>query len=390
VQVIDARTGAATTLHESTDTRAGGARIVGDEVEVAVGGTVMRFRLDGAPNSAYTVECEEVPGGARIKGRTYPGVTCRGVFSPDGKWMTYAVDNLPPPASSPGTWDQWVVDLDSGETRMLQEGLVHCGGCDGRYGPSWSASSRYVAYAETGGNRRFLSDVSSGATRQIGSGGDIGSAPTWSSSADWLVYQMTPQSNEARFEDLESGTASNLPIAWPAQFDASGRVLYSPAWGSDPKSPPGTTTIFDPATWSVVATLAGQAPWESMWNGTRPVGLRDGDYVAAVERAPGCDGTAIYVEGRSAAGCVLNGVRANVSPDGSYVAVARNEGATGTVTAPGIEATSLTRYSVAIVDMATGATRSVVADAPGYAPPVMAWNAAGTHLVVLWPNVEGI
>ena len=40
--------------------------------------------------------------------------------------------------------DKWVVNVQSGATTRLQAGLVHCGGCDARYGPRWSPSSRLV------------------------------------------------------------------------------------------------------------------------------------------------------------------------------------------------------------------------------------------------------
>ena len=65
------------------------------------------------------------------------------------------------------SWDQWVLEVATGKARELQRGLLDCGGCDARYGPRWSPSGRYVAYAELGGEfRRFLSEVASGSTRQ--------------------------------------------------------------------------------------------------------------------------------------------------------------------------------------------------------------------------------
>jgi DNA-binding CsgD family transcriptional regulator len=395
VQVIDARTGVATTLYQSAAERAWDARFAGDTVVVSAGSQVRHFLVDGRPAPASTASCEVVNGAARIDGRDYPGVTC-GSFSPDGRRMTYEVGagvttvlngyEVP-------VWNQRVLEVSTGATRELQAGLVHCGGCDGMWGPRWSASSRYLAYAELGGEqRRFLSDVTTGATRQFGNGQGLNFAPAWSPEGDQLVYPLEIREGAAaRLEDSGGGATWDLPIPWPVRFDTSGRFVYSPAWGDDRKSPAGSTTIVDVASMKVVATLPGEPRW-GLWNDLRAVGIYRGGYLAALQRAPGCEGTAIYVEGQGAPHCVAGGAEGIPNPDGSLVAVARVVGEIGGVVGPGFAAMSIARYSVVVVDTATSSERTVVAEAfsSELVPPLMVWNSAGTHLLVVWPMMEGL
>ena len=79
------------------------------------------------------------------------------------------------------TWDQWALNRHTDERRLLQAGLVHCGGCDGRFGAEWSPSGRFVYYAEYAqAGRTFLSDLETGTTRVISEGSTLVSAkPSW-------------------------------------------------------------------------------------------------------------------------------------------------------------------------------------------------------------------
>jgi hypothetical protein len=290
--------------------------------------------------------------------------------------------------------DMWAVDLDTGTTTRLQAGLVHCGGCDARYGPRWSASSRYVAYAEFGGaGRRFLSDLTTGTTRQIASGNEVGDAPEWSPREDLVAYSTSPHGTVARIEDLAAGTSRELAIAWPLRFDASGAYLYSPAWATVPKSgtPTVTTTVIDVATGETLGTLPGGPPAEFLWTGATAVTHAAGSkgYLAVLQQASSCAGTAIYTEDSPQPRCIAGGAQGQIAPDGSRVAIARDVGKSGPVHGPGFSALSLPRYDIDVVDLSGGA-RTVVVGAISFAPPLMLWNAAGTHLLVLWPLAVGL
>lgn len=401
VQLIDVRTGAVRTLYEGIAQRAGSAEFVDDEVVVSAGNTSLRFHLDGSPvagASAPTPSCREANGAAEVAGRRYSGVSC-GSFSPDQRWMAYMIQTGEVEAGTAGhrvpQHDMWAVNLDTGVTRRLQAGLVHCGGCDARYGPRWSASSRYVAYAEFGlGQRRFLSDLAAGTTRQIASGNEISDAPEWAPIGDLLVYSTAPNGTVARFEDLAAGASRDLAIAWPVRFDARGAYLYSPAWAAAPKSgaPTASTVIIEVATGRTLGTPSGAPPSEFLWSGASAVtrSLESGGYLAVLQQATSCAGTAIYRQDIPQPQCIPGGAQGQISPDGSRVAVARDVGQIGPVHGPGFSAQSLPRYDIDVVNMIGGGGRTVVASAASFAPPLMLWNTAGTHLLVLWPHAVGL
>ncbi len=393
VQLIDVRTGAVKTLHQDTKQQAYSASFEGDEVLVNAG-QFLRFRLDGTPSSGTPTPrdlCRNVSGAAEVGGRSYSGVRC-GSISPNGRQMAYTVQTGEVEVGTSGyrvpVHDMWALDLQTGATRRLQAGLIDCGGCDGRYAPRWSTSNRYVAYAELGGTkRRYLSDLSSGVTRQIGSGNEVYDAPEWAPTGDVLVYSNTANGTVARFEDLAAGTSRDLAVPWPVRFDASGTYLYSPAWGAGPKSTaPPTTTIVEAASGKTLATLAGDPPAELLYTRTMAVTRSSGGYLAVLQRGGECGGTAIYREGVQQPRCIAGGVLGQGTPDGTRVVVARETGNVGPV--HGIVGSSLPmpRYDVVVVDVATGASQTVVTGAISFTPPLMLWNAAGTHLIVIWPN----
>lgn len=268
VQLIDVRTGAVKTLYQDTKQQAYSAAFEGDDVLINAG-QFLRFHLDGTPATGTPTPrdfCRNVNGAAEIGGRSYGGVRC-GSISPDGRQMAYTVQNGEVEVGTAGYRvrldDMWAIDLQTGATRRLHSGLIDCGGCDARYGPRWSPSSRYVAYAEFDGQaRRFLSDLMTGTTRQIANGNEITDAPVWAPTSDLLVYSTASHGTVARFEDLAAGTSRDLAVAWPVRFDARGLYLYSPAWASTPKSEPSTvsTTIVEVATGETLSVLSGTPP----------------------------------------------------------------------------------------------------------------------------------
>ncbi len=393
VRLMDALTGASTVLYESTVTAAFGAEFLGEAIVVRAGDQVLRFGLDGAklPQQSNGGRCREVGSAAEFNGRQYVGVRC-GNISPNQHWMTYPMDageRTLPSGSVVPMWDQWVVDIQSGKTRLLQTGLVHCGHCEARYGPQWSPSSRYVAYAEYGGaERRFLSDVQTGATRQIGHGSELADAPLWAPAGDVLVYGSPPP-GIARYEDLTAGVSRDLSIAWPVAFDTSGTLLYSPAWTYHPDGRPVATTIVEAATGEELATLSGAATVAFHYPGGSALARRVDGFVATLRESIGCAGTAVFVPGIANPQCVSDAAEARLSPNGALIAIAREVGKTGSVHGPAFEAASSTKYEIDIV-VVGGKTRTVLTGLTSNAPPLMVWNAAGTHLLVLWPVSPGL
>lgn len=292
------------------------------------------------------------------------------------------------------SWDQWLLNISTGELSELQKGLVHCGGCDGRYGPRWSPTSEYVAYSEYGGElRRFLTNVSTGGTRQIGRGVSILFAPEWAPAGNRIVYSLEEAlQSEVRLEDLDAGTVSLLPIRQPVRFDVSGRYLYSPGWDLDPKASGKFTTIIDSTTFEAVATVSGTAPqWGLYRDDEHRVTASTSGPVAALQGAAGCNGTSI-TKGTQAPQCIAGGVAGAVNRPGSTVAVARAAGTTGPAKGPGFEASSLTRYDIDLVDSGTGRVRAAFSGLLSWehSAPLMIWNEAGTHLLVLAPATAGL
>jgi hypothetical protein len=399
VWLVEPTTGSVRTLYESADQLASHARFDGTVVEVSAGLGTPRFNFDGstAGPAATTSRCSAPGGVVTIHGRAYPGVDACGSFSPDGNSMLFqkdAGDVQLPAGFSVSSWDQWVLELATGETTELQRGLVHCGGCDGKYGPRWSPTSRYVAYAELGGDlRRFLSEVGTGSTRQIGSGSDVTLAPAWHPTEDRIIYSQAAElSGPAMYEDLTSGSTQRSPLPWPVAFDASGQYLYSPAWGPSPKADAGMTTIIDAGSFDTVADLPGAAPEWLMWrNDAGAVVVGAGGPVAALQGAPGCSGTAVYA-GSATARCVEGGRFGAPNADGTYVAVATLVGTVGHVKGPGFESITMARYRIELMDVRTGDVETLIPEVISwdYQAPIIGWNEGGTHFVVVAPAATGL
>lgn len=150
--------------------------------------------------------------------------------------------------------------------------------------------------------------------------------------------------------------------------------------------------MIDASTLTTVATLTGVPPW---WMVLRPGGtslvVGPRGVVAALQGATGCTGTSITV-GTASPFCVAGGAGGVVNADASFVAVARAVGVTGPARGPGFETVSLTRYSIELFDVASGASRTAIPEVLSwdYQAPVMIWNEAGTHLLVVAPSATGL
>ncbi len=388
VQLIDVRAGTLKTLYQSSSVAASDAEFEGDRITIRAGGGALDFRLDGmARPGQMGFDCRELTGAAEIAGRTYAGARC-GAISPDRAWMTYGI--LAGEVTLPSGYvvplgEQWLLELGTGTTRLVHSGLVHCGGCDARYGPILSPSSRYVAYAETGGSqRRFLTEAASGATRVIGNGSQTPDAPVWSLRGDRLLYRSGQQ---PVFEDLANGASRELDMVWPAAFDRSGSLVYAPAWAPSPKSTGLSTTIADSATGRVVAMMDGApSPWR-LYTGSSAVAATPSGVIAALQGAPNCNGTAIYFDG-ALRQCVTDGVEGQIGPDG-LVAVARKTGAVGPAFGPHFQTISIDQFDIDLVTVG-GTVQTVARGVLSLQTPLMVWDPAGTHLLVLWPRSAGL
>jgi hypothetical protein len=306
------------------------------------------------------------------------------------KWMTYQVDagqiELFPGYPVP-TWDQWAIDLSSDQRWILQAGLRHCGGCDGRFGPSWSPSGRYLMFPELV-ERVFLSDMTTRTTRELAPGVELGQKPEWSPQADVLARPST--GGATILDDIARGVITELAeIPWPARFDQSGRYLYSPAFGTSSKDNAQTTRVFDSRSMSVVAVLAGAPSPRDLWTAHTVVAASDDSFTTALQGAPGCDGTTIYA-GTQVLTCVIGTVGASISPDGSQIALARRTGGTGLIQGPGLQSVDASRYDIVLVDTATGNERVVAKDAVGLELPKLVWKEDSSRLLVKWPASHGL
>ncbi|MPZ99797.1 MAG: hypothetical protein GEU80_10775 [Dehalococcoidia bacterium] len=405
VWLIELASGDVQSLHEDTQRAMWELRPQftedGEGVEIRIGDEIVDYDLDGTEveRRAYQApdgRCRQIEEGdepvAEIDGVEYP-VNC-GLFSPDGRRMLYQVDreeiNLAPSYRVP-TWDEWVLDLETGERLLLQDALVHCGGCDGRYGPAWSPSGRYVYFSDLGGPERvFVADVVSGSTRTIMSGNQavqLSYGPDWSPSGDQLL--RTDSEGGTVLEDLTAGAVIPLPdVPWPARFSTGGDFVYGPAYESGER--PGETALVGLAT-QQVTVLAGVGPSEHVWIDLGAVYDSPAGPVALLEFGWGCAGTTIHHPLRADGAYCLEGARlARPSPDLGRVAAPRRTGATGRADGPGFQSSSVPVWEIVVVDVRDGTEQVLASGAISSWPPDVHWNEQGTHLLVFWPVQYGI
>lgn len=386
VWLIDIAAEAVHTLFEDVDQVPWGVEFVGPE-SVRVGmpsGEWETFGADGQPApDPLDHDCRESSTGVTVDGVHYPELSSCWSLSPTGGHALYSAN-----IGSDQSWDQWVVDLETGERTLLQEHLRHCGGCDGRFGPVWSPAGRYVLIPElVGDGWLYLSDVESGATRIVGQGTDITYRPSWSPDDDDLFLVHT-EDDETALIDAATGEVTALPLAWPASFDSSGRFVYSPS-GDALEDALQETTVFDLQAGSLTH-LPGVTDWYYLRWGT-PVVAGSTEGFTAVLEADGCNGSVIYATGHDVR-CVEDASGGAPSPDGGRVALARLIPGGG-VTYRGI---AFPQYELILFDVATGEVEVIAEgaysgeDHPNLRiPPRMEWNGSGALLLVVWPQFAG-
>jgi hypothetical protein len=395
VQLVDVQSGEVTTLFESLEGRAYSSEFRSDRIVVETVVDVeareaeretLVFDLNGSlvdeepPQAPSAYECLMVNGEQRC-----------GFPSPGGTWSLQHRNNREGSAAGGGTVplsDLWLVNLTTGDERLILEAYTHCGGCDGAYGPRWAPGGEFVVFAETGGSgRRFLTEAATGETQQIGNGQGISQAPDWSSDGQWLLYPEQFQGATILL-NVETGAEEIIDLQWPVAFDTTGSRMYSPAWAPhpDPKQDGGsyTTTVVDVATREVLYELPGAPSWTYVWTDEIALVETDIGVVAALQDSAGCDGTVIYVDGRST-GCVEGGALATVGSAG-LVAVAVLQGHhDGYATGPGLATVDVAEYDVVVVDPTTGAA---VARSEGIltsrwdAGLYLEWDESETRLLV--------
>ncbi len=313
-----------------------------------------------------------------------PGVCERlscGPSSPDGRHTVYTTS--PPEGSL--VYAYGVIDLETGSQLELRGDLVHCGGCDARYAPAWSPSGRYFTIAEFGGDGRvFLADVEARTDRPIGTGNETTRRPDWSPVAD--IVALSGVEGTALVHPV-TGDEWPIDLEWPVRWDASGRYLYSPAWGSG-----GVTRIFDMET-GETDEVAGTPPQAHLWtDDVAVVGLEDGGYTAALGRASGCDGVRVTSALAPSPQCIAGATGAAVSPDGRRVAAAVFVEPVRVERTAQRWPTDMALLRLLIMDVTTGAIVQVEGELVGFAgePPAMRWHPESTHLLVRWPASYGL
>ena len=396
VWLIDLESEVVTTIVEDDDDRPFAAEF-SESGDILVRYWIDRAPVDRiyAPSGALLDEtepeprCTEADIGAQIDGQILLGASC-GSFSPDGRLMTYRVVT-----DEQLSWDQWLVDLENGVQRLLHADLHDCGGCDFRFGPGWSPSSRYLVLPDLT-SQVFLIDTLTGASTDIAlddRATQLSSAPQWSPLRDQLV-RPGPDGTTI-LQNLEAGTALELTdVPWPAAFDPTGTYVYSPAWAvSSDVGPHQRTTVAEVATGEVVGGRVGTPSSERIWGvGGDPIVAAGGNFVAALENSEDCPGgTLIFDPGLPAATCVEDARAAVLSPDASLVALARETGRTGPVSGPGFSTSEgLLTFEIIVFDRSTKEVTVVAEGVADHVFPAIIWNEAGTRLLIRWPNPFGI
>ena len=297
-----------------------------------------------------------------MDGRFVEGADC-GRFSPDGRWMTYRVRI---PGSARNDWDQWLVDVEAGTTRLLIAGVRSCGGCDGVSGPQFSPDSRRFVVAEyIDAGRLFLADLAADDLRVIAEGRGL-AMPSWSKDGSRMLY--SPDGTRVLLEDFARGTTAELSgLPWPATFDTTDRLIYSPAVGGGTAA--RTTHVVDASSLTRLVEAPGEPTRRFFGPGRSAVAVSPRGLVLALEAAPGCtQGTTVYapdfVDGR----CFANVLGAAVSPDGAFVAMSEH----ALDTPPG-----RVPWEIVVLDVEAGEVSRVGSRLLSEAPPVIRWNEGG-------------
>jgi hypothetical protein len=376
VWLVDTQTGGKVTIFEEANQRALLPKFTTDgaiEFLVRPEGaqtisqdTLLRYDLHGRELSREPRNglCWNRLGGAEIDGRFYTDVLCDGA-SRNGDWMLYWVttETRSPADSTPSRFAMWAANLATGERRMLQDGLGHCGGCDGRYGAYWSPSGRYVFFAELAGGRVFLSDMEAATTRFLT---PTYAQPDWSPAQPHLLVYF--RDGAGVIEDLETGAITRVPDLLPlAKFDPSGKYVYSRASGPTSSGQQLEVQVYSIERQRIVSTLEGSSSWRTMYGVDIPVSAAPNGFVAVLDNAPGCKSAAVYDNGVRAA--CLGGRGYSISPDGSKVAYTTHE----------------VRLFDVISRTETVLATGVVSPRD---PPNIVWSSDSRYILVVWPGLH--
>jgi hypothetical protein len=352
---------------------------------------LIRYGLDGRELSRdYNPPQQDLPwtssnDGCEVQGRLYPGIPC-GSLSPNGRWMIYSFNGRDLPVSG-RAGDLWAVDLKSGASVLLQEGVTQCTQCDVASRYEWSPGGDHLLVAESGPTTRvFLIDLRGPDVRELERTQGYGD-PVWSPVRDQLAYW--DDAGRTILEDVGTGFKRSVSAQWPVRFDPSGRYVYT----TDNDE---ATVFVDADTGTVMARLLGGPGYDAAGGNrylppvTRPVVATATGLIAVLGPTPDCRGSVLYVDS-AARKCFSSAGMPVFSPDSSRVAMARKTGDTGRVKTPSMEALNMHVFEIVVVDVDTGAESIVARGALGLdAPPRMEWNAAGTHLLVSWPAYYGL
>ncbi len=338
-------------------------------------------RRDGyVPSDPRLARCEQIEQGraALIDGGRVP-FAC-GDFSPDGTRMR--VSRIAFKDGAPERYEVGVLRLDTLEARFFAPDLAFGIG-DSFSGSSWSPSSRYVVEHELAGAAGvWLLDTATGASTLLARDGPynrLGYGTVWLPSEDRL---LVPDGRGTALLDVATGERRSFAeVPWPAR--AVGGYVYGPTAGPDPSAPPWVRIAE-----TVVARIAGGvvvARWPGGFESTSPADretaiVATGDGVRALLNAPGCNGVQFFAIDGAADRCLPARI-ASLSPDGTRIAYATGSGGRYGVGMPRAE-------RVLLLDLRTGRERLLVDDIRDYVPPMLQWNAAGTHLLVAWTRPQ--
>lgn len=381
------------TIYEHPDVPPGDVGFIRDRVaRVTRGSGEATYKSDGRPGGGVGLPCEQIPGGGVEVGplRLDQVPEC-GPASPHGRYMLYRV---PGPAKTLAsgyqvdTWDQWVFDVSGheGGHRLLAEDLVSCGGCDGRFGPQWSPDGGYVLFAETAQDGRvYLAELATGATEVVAYGTDVQFRPSWSSDDSAARFLVHGEDGRALLVDASTGERTSLPLDWPARFDATGTLAYSPA-AAHPADGAEVTAVLELANLEVTE-VPGVAPWSHLWDDAIAVAARDrGDGFTASLVAEDCAGTVVHSTG-VASRCIEGAYGATPSWNGQQVAFALLVAGEDVV----FNGTRFSRYDIAVMDVETGDIEVVAEGAySGALAPWIQWGRFGDVLLVSWPHFAGL
>jgi len=381
--LADLESGELHEVYEDEDLAVWSARFEADDVVILNGTAVGR---DGQPVTAEVAPlCIPADELATLDGVEVSGWSSCAYVGPSGRYATYGVDageHEHPGGHRTPMWDQWVLDLETGERWLAQAGIVDCGGCDGAFGMTWSPDGRFFAIGDLGGpDRVFLVDTEARTTRLVAHGTQHQHKPAWSPNVPGQLL-VRGEDGAALLLDEVAGTEETLPLAWPARFDPTGQLIYSPAGDGVSDGP---TLIYDLRRGAIVAELSGVPDWSFLWNGDAAVVGTDEGFVAAI---PGgeCEGTAVY-RSSEVGQCIEGALGAVPSNDGRRVAYSL---ATDEVVSDPRRGT-FTVYEVVVFDEAT-ASEIVVAErvVSGPLPPRLIWNDGGDLLLIIAPHFAGI